>query len=109
MRTPGRQNRAAAASLAATASSAATAFDPRAVKALVNDGEARYYGVDALVSYSFSTRWSAEGIADTQSHRSPWRTRRLVRIPLRPAPAYLPICFFTWPGGYSGPGRNCGS
>ena len=31
------------------------------MKAFVNDGEARYYGVDALVSYSFSTRWFAEG------------------------------------------------
>jgi outer membrane receptor protein involved in Fe transport len=31
------------------------------VKAFVNDGEARYYGVDTLVSYRFSTRWSAEG------------------------------------------------
>ena len=39
----------------------ATAFDPRAVKAFVNDGRARYYGLDALVSYRFSTRWFAEG------------------------------------------------
>ena len=41
--------------------SVATAFDPRAVKAFVNDGAARYYGVDALVSYRFSARWFAEG------------------------------------------------
>jgi outer membrane receptor protein involved in Fe transport len=38
----------------------ATAFDPRAVKAFVNDGRARYRGVDALVRYRVSTRWSAE-------------------------------------------------
>jgi len=38
----------------------ATAFDPRAVKAFVNEGSARYYGIDALVSYHMSTRWFAE-------------------------------------------------
>ena len=40
--------------------SVATALDPSAVKAFVNDGAARYYGVDALVSYRLSTRWSGE-------------------------------------------------
>ncbi len=38
----------------------ATTFDPRAVKAFVNDGRARYRGVDALFRYRVSTRWSAE-------------------------------------------------
>ena len=41
--------------------SVATALDPRAVKAFVNDGSARYYGIDTLISYHFSTRWFAEG------------------------------------------------
>mgnify|MGYP003430780633 CR=1 FL=1 len=31
--------------------SVATAIDPRAIKAFVNEGRARYYGVDALARY----------------------------------------------------------
>lgn len=40
--------------------SVATAMDPRAIKAFVNDGRARYYGVDALARYRLARRWSAE-------------------------------------------------
>ncbi len=39
----------------------ATALDARAVKAFVNDGAAKYYGVDAVVRYSFTPRWLLEG------------------------------------------------
>lgn len=39
----------------------ATALDPRAVKAFVNDGAAKYYGIDALARYSFTPRWLIEG------------------------------------------------
>ncbi len=39
----------------------ATALDPRAVKAFVNDGAAKYYGVDAVARYSFTPRWLLEG------------------------------------------------
>ena len=38
----------------------ATPVDPRAVKAFVNDGRARYSGVDATWSYRLSSAWSAE-------------------------------------------------
>lgn len=38
-----------------------TALDSRAVKAFVNDGAAKYYGVDALARYSFTPRWLLEG------------------------------------------------
>jgi hemoglobin/transferrin/lactoferrin receptor protein len=41
--------------------SVATSLDPRAVKAFVNDGAARYYGLDALVNYRLGTRWQIEG------------------------------------------------
>ena len=34
--------------------SVATGLDPRAVKAFVNDGSARYYGIDALARYRFA-------------------------------------------------------
>ncbi len=40
--------------------SVATAFDPRAVKAFVNDGSARYYGIDALMTWRLSPRWFTE-------------------------------------------------
>ena len=40
--------------------SVATSLDPRAVKAFVNEGQARYYGVDAQLNYRIATRWSAE-------------------------------------------------
>jgi outer membrane receptor protein involved in Fe transport len=40
--------------------SVATPADPRAVKAFVNEGRARYYGLDALLRCRLSTRWSAE-------------------------------------------------
>jgi outer membrane receptor protein involved in Fe transport len=37
----------------------ATASDPRAVKAFVNDGKARYYGTESMVRFDVSSRWSA--------------------------------------------------
>ena len=39
----------------------ATQVDPRAVKAFVNDGRARYYGVETLVRYVIASRWTVEG------------------------------------------------
>lgn len=39
----------------------ATALDPRAVKAFVNDGAAKYYGADAILRYSLTPRWLLEG------------------------------------------------
>jgi outer membrane receptor protein involved in Fe transport len=38
-----------------------TALDPRAVKAFVNDGAAKYYGLEAIFRYALAARWSAEG------------------------------------------------
>jgi outer membrane receptor protein involved in Fe transport len=49
-----------AAQLADGVGSVATAIDPRAVKAFVNEGRARYYGLDALFRYRVATRWFAE-------------------------------------------------
>lgn len=40
--------------------SVATAADSRAVKAFVNEGRARYYGIDAIARYRFAARWSLE-------------------------------------------------
>lgn len=41
--------------------SVATALDPRAVKAFVNDGKSKYYGLDAVFSYELNYRWAIEG------------------------------------------------
>ena len=38
----------------------APAINPRAIKAFVNEGRARYYGVDTLLRYRVATRWSVE-------------------------------------------------
>jgi hemoglobin/transferrin/lactoferrin receptor protein len=45
--------------------SVATRVDPRAVKAFVNDGQARYYGIDAIARYRVGGRWSLDA---TYSH-----------------------------------------
>lgn len=40
--------------------SVATALDPRAVKTFVNEGAAKYYGLETLMRYVISPRWSVE-------------------------------------------------
>ncbi|MPZ21426.1 MAG: TonB-dependent receptor [Luteitalea sp.] len=79
----------------------ASAFDPRAVKAFVNDGAARYYGVDALVSYRFSTRWLAEGNYSYLMGHDLNPTRPVRRLP--PQQGFLSIRYqpggrFSWVG-----------
>jgi outer membrane receptor protein involved in Fe transport len=39
----------------------ATAFDSRAVKAFVNDGRARYYGLETLAEWAVAARWRVRG------------------------------------------------
>lgn len=50
-----------AAQRAQSVVSVATSLDPRALKAFVNEGRARYYGVESLFSYSIMSSLSAEG------------------------------------------------
>jgi len=40
--------------------SVATQLDPRAVKAFVNDGRARYYGLETVARHTIAGRWSIE-------------------------------------------------
>jgi hemoglobin/transferrin/lactoferrin receptor protein len=61
--------------------SVATAFDPRAIKAFVNDGRARYDGVEALFRLRLSARWSAEGNYSYQAGRDLDPARPVRRLP----------------------------
>ncbi|MDZ7636824.1 MAG: TonB-dependent receptor [Bryobacterales bacterium] len=54
---PVAANAPTAAQAAQGVVSVSTPFDPQAVKAFVNDGASRYYGIDALTSLELSARW----------------------------------------------------
>jgi outer membrane receptor protein involved in Fe transport len=75
--------------------SVATTLDPRAVKAFVNDGRIRYYGLDALVSYRASTRWLAEANYSYLVGHDLHPTRPVRRLP--PQQGFLAVRY--QPGG----------
>jgi outer membrane receptor protein involved in Fe transport len=70
-----------AAQLADGVGSVATAIDPRAVKAFVNEGRARYYGLDAQFRYRVATRWFAEANYSYLAGRDLNPTRFARRLP----------------------------
>lgn len=59
----------------------ATRFDPRAVKAFVNDGSARYYGFDAIARYRFAGRWSLDANYSHLAGHDLTPTRPVRRLP----------------------------
>ncbi|HWQ52258.1 MAG TPA: TonB-dependent receptor [Bryobacteraceae bacterium] len=59
----------------------ATALDPRAVKAFVNDGRARYYGLEALAEWSVSSRWRVEANYSFLAGRELNPNRYIRRLP----------------------------
>ena len=61
--------------------SVATGFDPRAVKAFVNDGSARYYGMDATARYQFATQWSLDASYSYLAGHDLNPTRPVRRLP----------------------------
>jgi hemoglobin/transferrin/lactoferrin receptor protein len=73
----------------------ATTFDPRAVKAFVNDGQSRYYGIETLFRYAISPRWSAEGNYTFLTGRELNPNRFIRRLP--PQQGVLAVRF--QPGG----------
>ena len=77
--------------------SAATPFDPRAVKAFVNEGKAKYYGVETVFHYTISPQWSAEGNYSYLVGRELDPNRFIRRLP--PQQGFLAIRF--QPGGRS--------
>ncbi len=71
--------------------SVATALDPRAVKAFVNDGAARYYGFETLVRYNFSPCWSFDGNYSHLVGRELNPNRNIRRLP--PAQGFAALRF----------------
>jgi outer membrane receptor protein involved in Fe transport len=59
----------------------ATALDPRAVKAFVNDGRARYYGSESLIQFAFAPRWSARAAYAFLAGRELLPDRNVRRLP----------------------------
>jgi outer membrane receptor protein involved in Fe transport len=77
--------------------SVATPLDPRAVKAFVNEGKAKYYGVESVFHYTISPQWSAEGNYSYLVGRELDPNRFIRRLP--PQQGFLAIRF--QPGGRS--------
>ncbi len=61
--------------------SVAANLDPRAVKAFVNDGAARYYGFETIFRYDFSPRWSFDGNYSYLTGRELNPNRNIRRLP----------------------------
>ncbi|MCY7376619.1 MAG: TonB-dependent receptor [Pyrinomonadaceae bacterium] len=61
--------------------SVAASLDPRAVKAFVNDGAARYYGFETILRYNFSPRWSFNGNYSYLAGREFNPNRNIRRLP----------------------------
>jgi hemoglobin/transferrin/lactoferrin receptor protein len=59
----------------------ATSYDPRAVKAFVNDGRARYYGTEAGARFQFRAHWAAEAGLSYIAGRDLNPNRNIRRLP----------------------------
>ncbi|MDX1981476.1 MAG: TonB-dependent receptor [Bryobacteraceae bacterium] len=59
----------------------ATAFDPRAVKAFVNDGRSRYYGLEWQARYAFNSHWRAFANYSYIAGRDLFPNRNIRRLP----------------------------
>jgi hemoglobin/transferrin/lactoferrin receptor protein len=70
-----------AAQLAQGVRTVATALDPRAVKAFVNDGASRYYGIEALLESRLNSRWSVAANYSYIRGRDLFPNRNIRRLP----------------------------
>ncbi|HEX9001341.1 MAG TPA: TonB-dependent receptor [Blastocatellia bacterium] len=76
----------------------ATALDPRAVKAFVNDGRARYYGLESLARVTLGVRWMVEGQYSLIAGRELNPNRNIRRLP--PQQGWLSVRYSpAWFGG----------
>jgi hemoglobin/transferrin/lactoferrin receptor protein len=76
--------------------SVATALDSRAVKAFVNEGRARYAGVDTVLRYRVSTRWALDANYSYLAGHDLGPTRPVRRLP--PAQGFVSLRY--QPGGF---------
>lgn len=76
-----RPNEPTAAQRAAGVTTVATAFDPRGVKAFVNDGQSRYYGIESLMRYEPSRVWRFESGYSFIAGRDLYPNRPIRRLP----------------------------
>jgi outer membrane receptor protein involved in Fe transport len=70
-----------AAQRAAGVVAVATAIDPRAVKAFVNDGQSRYYGLETMGRVSLTNRFDLEGNYSYIVGRDLFPNRNIRRLP----------------------------
>jgi outer membrane receptor protein involved in Fe transport len=68
---------------------AATGLDPRAIKAFVNDGQSRYYGIESMLRWAMTVRWSAEANYAFLVGRDLNPNRHIRRLPPQMAAASL--------------------
>ncbi|MBY0508246.1 MAG: TonB-dependent receptor [Bryobacteraceae bacterium] len=59
----------------------ATRFDPRAVKAFVNDGQSRYYGFETMAQVALMNRWMLEANYSLLTGRDLFPNRNIRRLP----------------------------
>ncbi len=77
----------------------ASQFDPRALKAFVNDGRSRYYGIESLARWALSARWSLEANYSFLAGRELNPNRNIRRLPPQAGAAavrYLPAGRRPW-------------
>lgn len=86
---PVRPNEPTAAQRAAGVTTVSTAIDPRAVKAFVNDGQARYYGVEALGRVEIRRGLRAEATYGFIAGRDLYPNRAIRRLPPQAGSAAL--------------------
>lgn len=67
----------------------ATAFDPRAVKAFVNDGQSRYQGIESMAAFTLAPAWRLETGYHFIAGRDLYPNRNIRRLPPQSAYAAL--------------------
>jgi outer membrane receptor protein involved in Fe transport len=78
---PVTPNSPSLAQAAAAVTTVSTAFDPRAVKAFVNDGQSRYYGIDSFLRYQMHSQLRLDSGYSYLVGRDLYPNRNIRRLP----------------------------